>query len=72
MCKFHQQKLEKNQLTTHTLSNDRALHWVPMPTHAYGFWVGMGVIKLFMGGHGCDMIGHIIDHVTIFEYMGAI
>ena len=23
-----------------------------MPTHAHGFWVGMGAIFLFMGGHG--------------------
>jgi hypothetical protein len=36
----------------------KALHWVPipmpmlMPTHAHGFWVGMGAILLFMGGHG--------------------
>jgi hypothetical protein len=34
----------------------RALHWVPMPmpmpTHAHGFWVGMGAMLLFMGGHG--------------------
>ena len=29
----------------------RALHWVPMPTHAHGFWVGMGAILLFMSGH---------------------
>ena len=28
----------------------RALHWVPMPmpTHAHGFWVGMGAILLVM------------------------
>ena len=36
----------------------KALHWVPIPmpmpmsTHAHGFWVGMGAILLFMGGHG--------------------
>jgi hypothetical protein len=34
----------------------RALHRVPIPmpkpTHAHGFWVGMGLILLFMGGHG--------------------
>jgi hypothetical protein len=30
----------------------RALHWVPMPTHTHGFWVGMGAMLLFMGGHG--------------------
>jgi hypothetical protein len=35
-----------------------ALHWVPipmpmpMPTHTHGFWVGMGAMLLFMGGHG--------------------
>ena len=33
-----------------SLLETRALHWVP--THAHGFWVGMGVILLFMGGHG--------------------
>ena len=22
-------------------------------THVHGFWVGMGSILLFMGGHGC-------------------
>ena len=22
-----------------------------MPTHAHGFWVGMGAMLLFMGGH---------------------
>ena len=34
----------------------RALHRVsmpmPKPTHAHGFWVGMGLILLSMGGHG--------------------
>ena len=30
---------------------------MPMPIHAYGFWVGIGAILLFMGGHGCDVIG---------------
>jgi hypothetical protein len=29
-----------------------------MPTHTHGFWVGMGVMLLFMGGHGCDVIVH--------------
>jgi hypothetical protein len=23
-----------------------------MPTHAHGFWVDMGAMLLFMGGHG--------------------
>jgi hypothetical protein len=23
-----------------------------MPTHAHGFWVGMGAMLLFIGGHG--------------------
>ena len=34
--------------------HNRALHWVPMPmpTHAHGFWVGMGAILMFMSGHG--------------------
>jgi hypothetical protein len=26
--------------------------------HAHGFWVGMGAMLLFMGGHGCDIIVH--------------
>jgi hypothetical protein len=26
--------------------------------HAYGFWVGMGAMLLFMGGHGCNIIVH--------------
>ena len=34
---------------------NKALHWVPIPmpmhTHTHGFWVGMGVMLLFMGGH---------------------
>ena len=29
----------------------RGLHWVPIPTHAHGLWVGMSAILLFMGGH---------------------
>jgi hypothetical protein len=29
-----------------------------MPTHAHGYWVGMGAMLLFMGGHGCDIIVH--------------
>ena len=24
---------------------------MPMPTHTHGFWVGMGAMLLFMGGH---------------------
>ena len=31
---------------------------MPKPTHAHGFWVGMGSILLFMGGHGFDIIVH--------------
>jgi hypothetical protein len=31
---------------------------MPMPTHTHGFWVGMGAMLLFMGGHGCDIIVH--------------
>jgi hypothetical protein len=26
--------------------------------HTHGFWVGMGAMLLFMGGHGCDIIVH--------------
>ena len=45
----------------------QALHWVPipMPTHAYGVWVGMDE-------HGCDIIVDIIGNITVFEYMGVI
>ena len=25
--------------------------WVPMPIHTHWFWVGMGAMLLFMGGH---------------------
>jgi hypothetical protein len=31
---------------------------MPMFTHAHGFWVGMGAMLLFMGGHECDIIIH--------------
>jgi hypothetical protein len=27
-------------------------------THAHGFWVGMGAMLLFMGGHECDINIH--------------
>jgi hypothetical protein len=27
-----------------------------MPTHAHGFWVGMGAMLLFMGGHGWVLV----------------
>ena len=27
-------------------------------THAHGFWVDMGVIFKFMGGHSCDITVH--------------
>jgi hypothetical protein len=26
--------------------------------HTHGFWVGMGAMLLFIGGHGCDIIVH--------------
>jgi hypothetical protein len=29
---------------------------MPMPAHAHGFWVGMGAMLLFMGGHGWALI----------------
>jgi hypothetical protein len=37
----------------------RALHWVPMPmpTHAHGFWVGMG-------RYYCSWVGMGPHHVT--------
>jgi hypothetical protein len=41
----------------------KALHWVPIPmptpTHTHGFWVGMGAMLLFMGGHGCNIIVNV-------------
>jgi hypothetical protein len=33
--------------------------------HAHGFWVGMGAMLLFMGGHGCDIIVHVWTWVGI-------
>jgi hypothetical protein len=30
---------------------------MPMPTHAHGFWVGMGAMLLFMGGHEWAWVG---------------
>ena len=42
----------------HPLLHSIALHWMPIPmpmsipTHTHGFWVGMGAILSFMGGHG--------------------
>jgi hypothetical protein len=29
-----------------------------LDAHTHGFWVGMGAMLLFMGGHGCDIIVH--------------
>ena len=56
---------------THTLvpcwMPNKALHWVPMPTHAHGFWVVMGAILLFMGGHGCDIIDNVIGNVQFLN-----
>ena len=31
---------------------------MPITAHAHGFGVGIGATILFMGGHGCDIIGH--------------
>ena len=33
-----------------------------MPIHAHGFWVGMGAILLFMGGHGSWEVLANFDH----------
>ena len=62
----------------------RALHWVPipmpmpMPTHTHGFWVGMGVmllfmgaILLFMGGHGWAWVGIGFVHPCIQLQIGV-
>jgi hypothetical protein len=51
---------ELHLLLWYTSIHSKALHWVPipMPTHTHGFWVGMGAMLLFMGGHGCDIIVH--------------
>ena len=47
----------------------RALYWVsmsmPMPTHIHGFWVGMGAISLFMGGHGWTWVRYYHSWVGI-------
>jgi hypothetical protein len=50
-----------------TLVATRALHWVPipMPTHAHGFWVGMGAMLLFMGGHGWAWVRYYCSWVGI-------
>jgi hypothetical protein len=29
---------------------------MPMPIHTHGFWVGMGAMLLFMGGHGWALV----------------
>ena len=56
MCSWQKKTLPNTLL----ILGDRAQHWVPipMPTHAHGFWVGMGAMLLFVGGHGCDIIVH--------------
>jgi hypothetical protein len=40
-------------------------------THAHGFWVGMGAMLLFMGGHGCDIIVHGFVHPCIQLQIGV-
>jgi hypothetical protein len=42
-----------------------ALHWVPIPTHAHGFWVGMGAMLLFMGGHEWAWVQYYCSWVSI-------
>jgi hypothetical protein len=59
----------------------RDLHWVPipmhipmhipMPTHTHGFWVGMGTILLFMGGHGWAWVGIGFTHPCIQFQVGV-
>ena len=36
---------------------------MPITAHAHGFWVGMGAMLLFMGGHGWA-------HVMLYVGMG--
>ena len=59
---------------TNDLSS-RALHWVPipmlMPTHTHGFWVGMGAMLLFMGGHGWAWVGIGFVHPCIQLQIGV-
>jgi hypothetical protein len=45
----------------------KALHWVHirMPTHAHGFWVGMGAMLLFMGGHGWAWVRYYFSWVDM-------
>jgi hypothetical protein len=55
----------------------RVLHWVsipmpmPMPTYAHGFWVGMGAILLFMGGHRfCASLHPVPNRSRTFRMQG--
>jgi hypothetical protein len=36
-----------------------------MPTHAHGFWVGMGTVLLFMSGHGWAWVRYSCSQVGI-------
>jgi len=38
---------------------------MPMPTHAHGFWVGMGAMLLFMGRHGWAWVRYYCSWVGI-------
>jgi hypothetical protein len=42
-----------------------------MPTHAHGFWVGMGAMLLFMGGRGWAWVGIGFLHPCIQLQIGV-
>ena len=44
---------------------------MPMPTHTHGFWVGMGAMLLFMGGHGWAWVGIGFVHPCIQLQIGV-
>jgi hypothetical protein len=43
------------------------LYWVPI---RMGFWVGMGTILLFMGGHGWAQGEHRSDTWEFWHHLG--
>ena len=42
-----------------------------MPTHAHGFWVGMGAMLLLMGGHVWVWMGIGVVHPCIQLQIGV-
>jgi hypothetical protein len=46
--------VKSTERSTESVQGTRALNLgAHTHAHAHGFWVGMGAIILFMGGHGC-------------------